>query len=42
MKLSDYAALGGHMDYVRPLNEVKGSGDIRQLPWQNPIPGRRA
>jgi 6-hydroxynicotinate reductase len=42
MKLSDYAVLGGHMDYVRPLNEVKGSGDIRQLPWQNPIPGRRA
>ena len=42
MKLSDYAALGGHMDYVRPLAEVQGGDDVRQLPWQNPIPGRRA
>jgi hypothetical protein len=30
------------MDYVRPLSEVKESGEIRQLPWQYPIPGRRA
>ena len=42
LKLSDYAALGGHMDYVRPLSDVKDSGDARQLPWQHPIPGRRA
>ncbi len=42
LRLSDYAALGGHMDYVRPLSEVKDSGEIRQLPWQHPIPGRRA
>ena len=24
MKLTDYAALGGHMDYVKPLSEVQG------------------
>ena len=42
MKLSDYAALGGHMDYVKPLSEVQGGDDVRQLPWQNPIPGPRA
>jgi hypothetical protein len=41
MKLTDYAALGGHMDYVKPLSEVRGGDDIRQLPWQNPIPGPR-
>jgi hypothetical protein len=42
MKLSDYAALGGHMDHVRPLSEVKGGEDVRQLPWQHPVPWRRA
>jgi len=41
MKLSDYAALGGHMDYVKPLSEVQGGDDVRQLPWQKPVPGRR-
>jgi hypothetical protein len=41
MKLSDYAALGGHMDYVKPLSEVQNGDDVRQLPWQNPIPGLR-
>jgi hypothetical protein len=40
MKLTDYAALGGHMDYVKPLSEVRGGEDVRQLPWQ--IPGRPA
>ncbi|CCD84058.1 conserved protein of unknown function [Bradyrhizobium sp. ORS 285] len=34
MKLSDYEALGGHMDYVQPLASLKDvSKDIRQLPW---------
>jgi hypothetical protein len=34
LKLSDYAALGGHMDYVQPLSALKDSGnDIRTLPW---------
>jgi len=34
MRLSDYAALGGHMDYVQPLGSLKDvSKDIRQLPW---------
>lgn len=42
MKLSDYAALGGHMDYVRPLSEVQAGEDVRQVPWQQPLPGRRA
>jgi hypothetical protein len=41
MKLTDYAALGGHMDYVKPLSEVQGGDDVRQVPWQNPIPGPR-
>jgi hypothetical protein len=39
LRLSDYAALGGHMDYVQPLGGLTDVGkDIRQLPW----PGRRA
>jgi hypothetical protein len=42
MKLADYAALGGHMDYVKPLSEVQGGDDVRQLHWQYPIPGPRA
>lgn len=29
MRLSDYAALGGHMDHVRPLAEVAGAGRPR-------------
>ncbi|NPU09954.1 6-hydroxynicotinate reductase [Bradyrhizobium sp. 83002] len=34
MKLSDYEALGGHMDYVQPLASLKDvSKDLRQLPW---------
>jgi hypothetical protein len=42
MRLSDYAALGGHMDYVKPLSEVKSGDDVRQVPWHNPTPGRQA
>jgi hypothetical protein len=41
LKLSDYAALGGHMDYVRPLTSLKDSSDIRPIPW-GAKPGRRA
>ena len=37
--LSDYAALGGHMDYVRPLASLRDSADIRPLAFS---PGRRA
>jgi hypothetical protein len=34
MKLRDYAALGGHMDYVQPLSSLKDvSRDMRELPW---------
>ena len=40
--LSDYAALGGHMDYVRPLSSLKDNTEIRQMPWQRPVLGRRA
>jgi hypothetical protein len=39
LKLSDYAALGGHMDFVRPLASLKDSAEIRSMPQ---IPGRRA
>ena len=30
MKLSDYAALGGHMDYVRPLTSLNDGTEMRQ------------
>jgi hypothetical protein len=39
MRLADYAALGGHMDYVRPLSSLRDSAEIRAMPH---IPGRRA
>jgi hypothetical protein len=39
LRLSDYAALGGHMDYVRPLTSLKDSAEIRPTPY---LPGRRA
>jgi 6-hydroxynicotinate reductase len=39
MRLSDYAALGGHMDFVRPLSELKDSAEIRPMTF---VPGRRA
>jgi len=39
MKLSDYAALGGHMDYVRPLSSLRDSAEIKPMPY---LPGRRA
>ena len=31
LRLSDYAALGGHMDHVRPLASLKGSTEARQM-----------
>lgn len=37
LKLSDYAALGGHMDYVRPLASIRDNAEIRPMPY---IPGR--
>ena len=40
LKLSDYAALGGHMDYVRPLSSLKDNTEIRQVPQSSP--GQRA
>src|ERR1700692_78818 len=41
MRLSDYAALGGHMDYVRPLSSLKSNTEVlRQGP--QPAPGSRA
>ena len=39
MRLSDYAALGGHMDSVRPLSSLRDSAELRPMPH---IPGRRA
>ena len=32
LRLSDYAALGGHMDHVRPLASLKDNTEIRQMP----------
>jgi len=40
LKLSDYAALGGHIDYVRPLASLRENGEIRPLPW--PVAGSHA
>jgi hypothetical protein len=34
LRLSDYAALGGHMDHVRPLSSLKDNTEVRQLPQQ--------
>ena len=39
LRLSDYAALGGHMDYVRPLASLKDKAELRPMPY---MPGRRA
>ena len=39
MKLSDYAALGGHMDHVHPAVVAADTTEIRPMPY---IPGRRA
>jgi len=38
LKLADYAALGGHMDHVRPLSTLRENAEIRSAPA---IPGRR-
>ena len=32
LRLSDYAALGGHMDHVRPLTSLKDSTETRAMP----------
>jgi hypothetical protein len=39
LRLSDYAVLGGHMDYVRPLSSLRDTSELRQPPQANP-PGR--
>jgi 6-hydroxynicotinate reductase len=39
LRLSDYAALGGHMDSVQPLASIRNNAEIRPMPS---IPGRRA
>ena len=31
MRLDDYAALGGHMDYVRPLSSLTSDTEVRQV-----------
>src|SRR6201999_709042 len=41
LKLSDYAALGGHMDHVRPLASLRDNTEIRQMPSQPSAPGPR-
>src|SRR6266478_1760071 len=42
LKLSDYAALGGHMDHVRPLASLKDGTETRQTPSLQSAPGRHA
>lgn len=51
LRLEDYAALGGHMDEVRPLSEFRAAGEARRAvaprdgnPWPSPagLPRRRA
>src|SRR5947199_6367057 len=42
LKLSDYAALGGHMDHVRPLASLKDNSEFRQTPSLQSAPGRHA
>ena len=32
LRLSDYAALGGHMDYVRPLSSLTSDTEVRNAP----------
>ena len=32
LRLADYAALGGHMDYVRPLASLKDHAEVRPMP----------
>lgn len=41
LRLSDYAALGGHMDHVRPLASLKNNTEVRQLPKQLSEPRSR-
>jgi hypothetical protein len=41
LKLSDYAALGGHMDHVRPLASLKDNTEIRQMTAPLSTPGSR-
>ena len=38
MRLSDYAALGGYMESVRPLSSLKDNAEI--LPWPEQGPGQ--
>ncbi len=45
MRLADYAALGGHMDEVRPLSSLRGSearraAPHRDNPWPLGVPAR--
>ena len=36
LRLSDYAALGGHMDHVRPLASLKDNTETRLMPSPSP------
>ena len=41
VKLSDYAALGGHMDHVRPLASLKPNTETLHLTAPPTLPGSR-
>jgi hypothetical protein len=36
LRLSDYAALGGHMDHVRPLSSIRNNTELREPPPLKP------
>ncbi len=38
LPLADYAAMGGHMDRVRPLASLRERGDIRAVVWDEAQP----
>jgi hypothetical protein len=33
LPLADYAAMGGHMDRVRPLASLREHGEVRAVAW---------
>ncbi len=38
LPLADYAAMGGHMDRVRPLSSLRERGDVRAVAWDEAHP----
>jgi len=38
LPLADYAAMGGHMDRVRPLASLRERSDVRAVAWDEAHP----